>query len=309
MNVLGVREYEREKLEKELENVVEKPLIMVIAPSGYGKSTLVRQFFSKHDSLLNLWFPMQRDEVDGNWIWHRICNKIHEYNKPLYDRVAHLSLPQSDQEMSYMIRMLNTYVVRNVLELRELFYGGAVRGYQMRGKIPFDPYVIKLKYMVFHNSQNVPYPCIIYTRKGKVVDRMTKMEKVHFLEDYKIEIILADGKSYIFDMKPKLRTVRFYDLENKDIFTGGSLKNGQVVCWNRRSLLSRLQMLHSLCIRVICRQVSLLHTDRMTSLETWVTQNTAAASEESSAVSDELAQRAEELDHLVQNFKLYADTK
>ena len=65
MNVLGVREYEREKLEKELENVVEKPLIMVIAPSGYGKSTLVRQFFSKHDSLLNLWFPMQRDEVDG----------------------------------------------------------------------------------------------------------------------------------------------------------------------------------------------------------------------------------------------------
>lgn len=112
MNVLGVREYEREKLEKELENVVEKPLIMVIAPSGYGKSTLVRQFFSKHDRLLNLWFPMHRDEVDGNWIWHRICNKIHEYNKPLYDRVAHLSLPQSDQEMSYMIRMLNTYVVR-----------------------------------------------------------------------------------------------------------------------------------------------------------------------------------------------------
>jgi LuxR family transcriptional regulator, maltose regulon positive regulatory protein len=55
---------------------------------------------------------MHRDEVDGNWIWHRICNKIHEYNKPLYDRVAHLSLPQSDQEMSYMIRMLNTYVVR-----------------------------------------------------------------------------------------------------------------------------------------------------------------------------------------------------
>ena len=67
---------------------------------------------------------------------------------------------------------------------------------------------------------------------------MTKMEKVHFLEDYKIEIILADGKSYIFDMKPKLRTVRFYDLENRDIFTGGILKNGQVVCWNNGIELS-----------------------------------------------------------------------
>ena len=40
-----------------------------------------------------------------------------------------------------------------------------------------------------------------------------------------------------------------------------------------------------------------------------VTQNTAAASEESSAISDELATRAQELDKLVQNFKLYAGTK
>lgn len=112
MNSLSVKEFERGKLERELENVIKKPLIMVVAPSGYGKSTLVRQFFSKHDELLNLWFPMQRDEVDGNWIWHRICNKIHEYNEPLYDKVAHLNLPRSTQEMSYMIKMLNTYVVR-----------------------------------------------------------------------------------------------------------------------------------------------------------------------------------------------------
>ena len=112
MNGLGIREFERKKLEGELESVIHKPLIMVIAPSGYGKSTLVRQYFSRNDSRLNLWFPMQRDEVDGNWIWHRICNKIHEYNEPLYDRVAHLSLPQSAQEMSYMIKMLNLYLVR-----------------------------------------------------------------------------------------------------------------------------------------------------------------------------------------------------
>ena len=112
MNGLGIREFERKKLEGELESVIYKPLIMVIAPSGYGKSTLVRQYFSRNDNRLNLWFPMQRDEVDGNWIWHRICNKIHEYNEPLYDRVAHLSLPQSAQEMSYMIKMLNLYVVR-----------------------------------------------------------------------------------------------------------------------------------------------------------------------------------------------------
>ena len=32
--------------------------------------------------------------------------------------------------------------ILNVLELRELFYSGAIRGYQMRGKILFDPHII-----------------------------------------------------------------------------------------------------------------------------------------------------------------------
>lgn len=50
MNGLGVKEFERKKLEGELESVIHKPLIMVIAPSGYGKSTLVRQYFSRNDS-------------------------------------------------------------------------------------------------------------------------------------------------------------------------------------------------------------------------------------------------------------------
>ena len=32
--------------------------------------------------------------------------------------------------------------IPNVLELRELFYSGAIRGYQMRGKMLFDPHII-----------------------------------------------------------------------------------------------------------------------------------------------------------------------
>ena len=35
--------------------------------------------------------------------------------------------------------------ISNVLELRELFYSGAIRGYQMRGKIPFDPHILLYK--------------------------------------------------------------------------------------------------------------------------------------------------------------------
>ena len=34
--------------------------------------------------------------------------------------------------------------IPNALELRELFYCGAIRGYQMRGKIPFDPHSFEI---------------------------------------------------------------------------------------------------------------------------------------------------------------------
>lgn len=67
---------------------------------------------------------------------------------------------------------------------------------------------------------------------------MTRMEKVHFLENYRIEIILADGSSCAFDMKPKLKTVRFHDLVDMEIFSKGTLKNGQVICWSDGTELS-----------------------------------------------------------------------
>ena len=42
--------------------------------------------------------------------------------------------------------------IPNVLELRELFYSGAIRGYQMRGKIPFDLHIIVYVYRkIYYN--------------------------------------------------------------------------------------------------------------------------------------------------------------
>lgn len=111
MTGIRAKEFERKEPAEVLDSVIDRPMVMVVAPSGYGKTTLIRQYFAER-KLLSLWFPMQRDEVDGNWIWRRICNKIREYNEPLYERVAQVSLPQSEQEIAYIVRLLKTYVVR-----------------------------------------------------------------------------------------------------------------------------------------------------------------------------------------------------
>ena len=46
--------------------------------------------------------------------------------------------------------------IPHVLELQELFYSGAIRGYQMRGKIPFDPHFICIA-AVFKPAQEPLY--------------------------------------------------------------------------------------------------------------------------------------------------------
>ena len=55
--------------------------------------------------------------------------------------------------------------ITNVLELRKLFYSGAIRGNDMRGKIPFAPHIISYMYcniklnVVLQNTNKYKY-CI-----------------------------------------------------------------------------------------------------------------------------------------------------
>lgn len=103
-------EFVRTKLEETLAAVMEKPLVMVIAPSGYGKSTLVRQFFEKRHQLEYLWFPMHSEEADESWIWKRVCNKLCEHNEELREKVAEIEMPSSSQEIAYAVKLLKKYL-------------------------------------------------------------------------------------------------------------------------------------------------------------------------------------------------------
>ncbi len=111
---IGEGEYIREKLEETMTQEIDKALILVIAPSGYGKSTFVRQYFSKREELPCIWFPMQREERDENWLWRRLCNKAHEYSTEIYERISVVGIPKSEQEISYVARVLNKYLKRPV---------------------------------------------------------------------------------------------------------------------------------------------------------------------------------------------------
>lgn len=61
---------------------------------------------------------------------------------------------------------------------------------------------------------------------------MKKIKKVVFLEDFSLRVQLESGQSYVYNMKPKLKTVRFYDLSDWNIFSEGYIRNNQAICWD-----------------------------------------------------------------------------
>ena len=88
------KEYIRERLESSLDKFIDKQLIMVVAPSGYGKSTLVRHYFNDRPYYNKMWFPMQSKEKDDNWVWKRLCQKLGEYSErisPIIGILIHVS--------------------------------------------------------------------------------------------------------------------------------------------------------------------------------------------------------------------------
>ena len=106
----GIREFVRTNLQEAVARVSEKPLLMIIAPSGYGKSTFVRQYFSQKKDLKNIWFAFQRGETDENWIWQRICKRTSESNPKLAEHMAKVEMPKTPQELAYIIRLIRKYI-------------------------------------------------------------------------------------------------------------------------------------------------------------------------------------------------------
>lgn len=67
--------------------------------------------------------------------------------------------------------------------------------------------------------------------------RMKMIRQVSFFENFLMEIIFTDGSVGLYDMSSRIKTVRFGDLNNWEMFKKGYVKNGQVICWENGSEL------------------------------------------------------------------------
>lgn len=72
---------------------------------------------------------------------------------------------------------------------------------------------------------------------------MNKIHSVQLLDDYKIAVELENGSSFVYNLKPRLRTVRFAALEDIEFFKTGKLVDNDYVWWSDSLMLYTYEML------------------------------------------------------------------
>lgn len=97
-----------------LSDVLHKPLALVIAPSGYGKTTIVRSFFKKHPEIKNFWITIGHQEVDDNWVWKKFCDCFKNADAGFYEMVSGMGFPQAVNEIDALIVLIREYMHETV---------------------------------------------------------------------------------------------------------------------------------------------------------------------------------------------------
>lgn len=115
---LKPKELERPHLEEVLSEIQHKPLVLVTAPAGYGKTTAVKAFLKKHNEIKAVWFSLGRAGEDEAWVWQKLCETVSEIDPAMAAVLRELGIPQTDRARDTFIHMIrNSFEVTTCLVL------------------------------------------------------------------------------------------------------------------------------------------------------------------------------------------------
>lgn len=106
---------ERKSISKMLESGLKLPLLLVVAPLGYGKTIAVQEFLENKKEVKKIWIEFGQNEIDDVWIWQRICEKCKKEKFKILEQILKLSFPKTKQQITYFLQIIKT-------EVKEPFY-------------------------------------------------------------------------------------------------------------------------------------------------------------------------------------------
>ncbi|KUO51154.1 MAG: hypothetical protein APF76_16825 [Desulfitibacter sp. BRH_c19] len=75
---------------------------------------------------------------------------------------------------------------------------------------------------------------------------MNKIRSIQLLDDHKIAVELENGSSFVYNLKPRLQSIRFAALEDIEFFKQGRLVDNEYVWWSDSLMLYTYEMLDAM---------------------------------------------------------------
>lgn len=191
------KKLKRKQLDEKMKDILEMSLMFLVAPMGYGKTSVVRSFFDQHKELNSIWLSLGQDEVDEEWVWNKLCGKVQFINTSFCGLLTQLGLPRTNQEINYFIECLKENLTQP--------YFIVFDDYHECNRNAINQIIIKLAYEEIKNLHLViisrVYPKFPYQEmrlKGcsSVIDQysltMSKEEVAEFFAIYEIQLSLEE---------------------------------------------------------------------------------------------------------------------
>ena len=106
----------RKKLYERLSVAMTYPLSLVVAPMGYGKTTVVENYF-EHHGIDPLWLYFEIEETSPKYIWDTFSRQLKSTNEALGDLFEAVGFPITTPQRNQVITTIASYAKKKPLHI------------------------------------------------------------------------------------------------------------------------------------------------------------------------------------------------
>ncbi|MDR1622134.1 MAG: LuxR C-terminal-related transcriptional regulator [Synergistaceae bacterium] len=103
---------ERPHVHKLLEKAIQKPLVVVVAEAGYGKTEAVYSFLKGYNAATT-WMQLSRRDNLGSRFWENYTHTIALYNESLAAKLSEHGFPETESQAAKYLTLTENEIARN----------------------------------------------------------------------------------------------------------------------------------------------------------------------------------------------------
>lgn len=118
----------RKRIKKMFKYIFDRPIFLLVASAGYGKTTSICKFLSSKRNIEQIWFSLNANETDIIWIWERLCSTIYKTYPSLAKRLSNYGFPQDNINIEYFLNAIKECIVKPTVFIIDDFQETKTKG-------------------------------------------------------------------------------------------------------------------------------------------------------------------------------------